>query len=193
MLYNEIMKEITSALTRTSTRSLPVAIVVSDGRPIMQRPVTAFTDETEETKETSGHGRDSALQVEGQGEDSPVFDKEKEEEKDENEEEEEEEKQIEEKVTEDEEAVDSDREEEKEEKVEETINTEEVNLDMNSMSIDTDSKRRLTTLQDVLSDAFAVSGIRDDNIRYKTDRDGRGDIIIAVRIMRCLYVRLFPH
>jgi hypothetical protein len=36
------MEEVTSAVTLSSARSLPIAIVVSDGRPVMHRPVRVY-------------------------------------------------------------------------------------------------------------------------------------------------------
>jgi hypothetical protein len=36
------MEEVTSAVTLSSARSLPIAIVASDGRPVMHRPVRVY-------------------------------------------------------------------------------------------------------------------------------------------------------
>jgi hypothetical protein len=42
LLYKDVMEEVTSAVTLSSARSLPIAIVVSDGRPVMHRPVRVY-------------------------------------------------------------------------------------------------------------------------------------------------------
>lgn len=42
LLYKDVMEEVTSAVTLSSARSLPIAIVASDGRPVMHRPVRVY-------------------------------------------------------------------------------------------------------------------------------------------------------
>lgn len=149
ILYNEIIKEITSSVTLDSARSIPVAIVVSDGRPMMQRPVSAYTEILPNnecaTPPTSTPVHDSAG-IEHRNEESRqsahtegvIKDELKEENKD----------------------------KEEKDKEMETFCSDTDNVTVNKDKICIESKGRLTTLHDVISNALNPSGVRDDDIRY---------------------------
>jgi hypothetical protein len=151
LLYRDIMTEVTSAVSISSARSVPVAIVVSDGRPVLRRPVRALFSAPAAGDRSPSMSPPSTETVTG-----PVAEDTEEEKKKKKEEEEEEEE-----------------EEEREESGAEGAGTgiNEVSRAEGAAVIRThdesghDYEGRPTTLQDVLTDAFDGSDISADNIR----------------------------
>lgn len=140
-LYKDVMEEVISGVTSTSARSLPIAIVVSDGRPVMHRPVKVFC-ETEVSIDNVTERAPDDIHIEEESSDVDNI---------------------------------GDNNIQQEQGVSTTTNSdhdvvgtkqsEDLSLEMDSIQIDTGSNNRLTTLQDVIANAFRDSDVRLDDIK----------------------------
>lgn len=156
--------------------------MVSDGRPVIQRPVAVYAHMEEQTSDSPltsvrpsialkvGEKEEEEVDGDFQPKNLSVSDVEKEIEKDLTEEIKEttEREEEDDKLQEEGNTQEKDEEDEVTHTSTATVSTEEVTLKVDSstnIGTDTNSKRILTTLQDVLSDALASSSISNDNIR----------------------------
>jgi len=140
-LYKDVMEEVLSGVTSSSTRSLPVAIVVSDGRPVIQRPVSVFSEVEKPSMSTVIEQAPDTLCIdEEMTEVNNGGDKNTAEE-------------LEATITSSGHDIRS------------TEQIEDMSLNMDSIRIDTGSNNRFTTLQDVITDAFRDSDVRLDDIK----------------------------